>query len=145
MYFCRQLWSSRKTIPTVHHPLDSSQKSGIRMSMRYEIISCLRWCIINWFVFVNLLERRLVHLDLASTRWRSTERRIAMRAMESNTECRFRCVKLSRNLLTRHIFYLGPNHFTLSNLIAQRTQHVQPCKCRCKRYVSKMARLKRTR
>lgn len=33
-FSCRPSWSSHKTIPTVHHPSDSSRKSGTRTSMR---------------------------------------------------------------------------------------------------------------
>lgn len=71
------------------------------------------------------LEWWLVHFDIASTsRW-PTKRRIAMRTMESNTEC--------------------SNHSTIGHFIIERTEHIFTCERWCVRYVSQMAWFSRKR
>lgn len=77
------------------------------------------------FSFFPLIERWFVHFNIASaSRW-STERRIAMRTMESNTKC--------------------SNDSTVSHFTAERTEHIFTCKRWCVRHVSQMARFSRER
>lgn len=82
-------------------------------------------CDTNCYRSASFLERWLVHFDIASTsRW-PTKRRIAMRTMESNTEC--------------------SNHSTIGHFIIERTEHIFTCERWCVRYVSQMAWFSRKR